>query len=52
MTFREKLEKEHPECVDESYFGECYGCPYEYGYEVIKKCQHSCYECWDREIPE
>lgn len=57
MTFREKLQMEHPECVSTIYYGECKGCPYHYGYEKasesyckanVVKCKH----CWSREIPE
>ena len=56
MTFREKLAKEHPECVDESFDGGCKSCPHVYGYETRdesdKFCRSRCVKCWDREIPE
>lgn len=54
MTYRELLQKEHPENVDELYIGGCEGCPCDYGYEADKeKCLRlsSCDACWDREIP-
>lgn len=37
MTFREKLRKEHPECIKENCLGGCDGCPFEYGYEKKRK---------------
>lgn len=57
MKFREKLAMEHPECVDDLCEGGCYGCPYDYGYEIIEEngelCDIlACHQCWDREIPE
>lgn len=63
MTFREKLQKEHPEKVHPTYGGGCYGCPSDYGYEPdcsdCRACrQHcrapekACKKCWDRKIPE
>lgn len=56
MTFREKLRKEHPECIKENCLGGCDGCPYEYGYEkkkeeICKVSEKECRKCWDREIP-
>lgn len=56
MTFRERLQKEHPRCINEDCIGGCDGCPYEYGYEKKKEetCKVSdeeCRKCWDREIP-
>lgn len=61
MTYREKLQQEHPESVGEYYLGGCGGCPSDWGYE--EKCciddprtyfgrRYECAECWDREIPE
>lgn len=56
MTFREKLRKEHPECIKENCLGGCDGCPFEYGYEKKEKIcevnEEECRKCWDREIPE
>lgn len=56
MTYREKLQKEHPERIDEDSLGGCYACPYEYGYEkkkeeICKVSEEECRKCWDREIP-
>lgn len=54
MTFREKLAKEHPDCINEIFMGGAKYCPYKYGYEEQPKdCTgHLCSKCWDREIPE
>lgn len=56
MTCREKLEIEHPECVDDWTEGGCIGCPHRYGYLPKlseEECEKmDCDECWDREIPE
>lgn len=53
MTFKEKLEQEHPERVDEKFQGGCDGCPHEYGYEIRWKCDGvSCFNCWNREMPD
>lgn len=56
MTFREKLAKEHPECVDERHTGGCHNCPRTYGYEILHDSDDcpeggDCTKCWDREIP-
>lgn len=55
MTFKEKLQEEHPERIIEWHLGGCDGCPYEYGYEKKKEeiCEVSdeeCRKCWDRVI--
>lgn len=58
MTFKEKLAKEHPECIKERCFGGCDGCPGTYGYseDHYINCGGSskdkCTKCWNREIPE
>lgn len=60
MTYREKLQQEHPECVSDCYAGGCKGCPATYGYGATciawKKSTMAhtdlCRQCWDREIPE
>lgn len=57
MTYRERLQQEHPECVDECYLGGCRHCPDTYGYEQMGTCPYipdnsSCKKCWNREIPE
>lgn len=62
MTFREKLQQEHPNSVNGFVDGGCVGCPHDYGYEAEGAClaisrdarinNEACTECWDREIPE
>ena len=55
MTFKERLQKEHPEFVGPKWIGGCHKCPFKYGYEPEdrKPCDHmDCYECWNREIPK
>lgn len=67
MTYREKLQQEHPEAVSVEYIGGCKGCPNTYGYgpegklnsdaciariNFLRKQQINCRECWDQEIPE
>lgn len=63
MTFKQKLNQEHPECVDIVFPGGCSGCPSKYGYEKSKKnglCggdnyktdSATCRKCWNREMPE
>lgn len=55
MTYREKLQQEHPETVSNRYWGGCRSCPDSYGYEDYSECDESgrnCEACWDREIPE
>lgn len=56
MTFREKLQKEHPDKVNSWCIGGCASCPHTYGYEENMPCSNkerliSCRECWDRVIP-
>lgn len=58
MTFREKLQIEHPEEIESVYSGGYLGCPSAYGYEIgCPYCRDSittediCTKCWDREIP-
>lgn len=53
MTYKEKLMKEHPECVDERYHGGARSCPKDYGYEQdYDDCTWpNCRSCWNREIP-
>lgn len=57
MTFKERLQKEHPSNVDSTYEGGCWGCPKNYGYESHTPdfCDGSykhCTKCWNREIKE
>lgn len=52
MTFKEKLQIDYPELVDEK--GYCEDCPEDYGYEGNSVCNNylnACRECWDRVIP-
>lgn len=53
MTFREKLQQEHPDKINPKHSGGCKGCPYHYGYETESNCDiHlDCTKCWNREIP-
>lgn len=60
MTCREKLEKEHPECVGDAFWGGK-GCPSDYGYLPKSEEYYGafgcasiehCRACWNREIQE
>lgn len=57
MTFKEKLQMEHPEMVDKRFGGGgVKACPYHYGYEKDLNCvfwdsNEKCEECWNREMP-
>ena len=60
MTFREKLQIDHPDAISTLYMGGCRGCPYDYNY-CAPDCiangsggatERICAACWDREIPE
>lgn len=56
MTYRDKLQREHPERINEDCLGGCDRCPHDYGYEKKKEeiCEVSdeeCRKCWDRVIP-
>lgn len=58
MTFKEKLEIEHPEEISEEYDSGCFGCPHDYGYESISESvvncdvygEKGCVYCWNREM--
>lgn len=62
MTFREMLQKEHPERVNPGYLGGCFLCPKCYGYAPMEDpcyqdhvagqidANSACAACWDREI--
>lgn len=57
MTFRERLQKEHPEAKNTYKNGYCDGCHCDYGYEPEEVTDAicstmSCRSCWDRKIPE
>lgn len=57
MTLKEKLSIEHPECIDDMWYGGCANCPSTYGYDTEgnEKCDCKtvnddiCRECWSRE---
>lgn len=54
MTFKERLEIEHPEKIKEVFAGGCADCPKTYEYEIssAKDCMiDSCEHCWNRKIP-
>ena len=50
MTFAEKYQVDHPD----SSAGDCLMfCPRDFCYEEESICgTMTCYECWDREMPE
>lgn len=55
MTYKEKLQQEHPEYADPKWDGGCMGCPDTHGYEYYSDCGEldgDCDKCWSREIPE
>lgn len=61
MTYREKLQQEHPESVGEHYLGGCESCPSDWGYEeeccfnnlwIYMDRRYRCAECWDRRMPD
>lgn len=56
MTYREKLQMEHPDAVSPSYMGGCNKCPKSYGYgpECCGNayCFGKCFECWNKEYKE
>ena len=62
MTYREKLEQEHPELIDPCFLGGCAYCPSAFGYEPHgnELCDldqngitdKTCRKCWDREIEQ
>ena len=52
MTFKEKLQQEHPECVSDEEEGGCMGCPDSYGYDSYSPCGLGCDRCWNREMED
>lgn len=56
MTLREKLKKERPECCQDIFCGGCQGCPGDYGYPELNRCENGaggwCEECFDQEIQD
>lgn len=55
MTFREKLEQEYPQWINDKLEGGCVGCPSTFGYEDEHPCLQDrirdCRACWDRQMP-
>ena len=53
MTYKEKLQAEHPEQIETYWLDHC---PDSFGYEEYSDCGNfvcdECKACWDREIPE
>ena len=57
MTLREILSIQHPELIDDIWYGGCANCPSTYGYDTEgnEKCDSKtvnndiCRECWNRE---
>ena len=60
MTAREKLAIDHPQLINETFWGGCVGCPDRHGYltrpafckDKLYPSEANCANCWDREIPE
>lgn len=61
ITFRDLLEMEHPEYVnneriDAMYAGGCRACPFTYDYEEKPDCGNvssdMCERCWSRPVPK
>ena len=61
VTFRDLLEMEHPEYVnneriDALYAGGCRACPFTYDYEEKPDCGNvssdMCERCWNRPVPK
>lgn len=61
MTFREKLQQEHPESISASRWGGCCGCPASFyappgdglcGLDQNGITDKTCRKCWDREMQE
>ena len=54
MTYKEKLMKEHPDCIDPKIPSQCKGCPYDYGYCEEGECADfaSCVNHWNSEMAD
>jgi hypothetical protein len=56
MTCKEKLQIEHPECVNVAFMGGVCGCPCDYKYlpspPDCDATYQTCERCWNREIPD
>lgn len=64
ITFRDLMEMEHPEAIQEKCYGGVLGCPRDYGYEddIYDECwigkmvsaagaDMICNRCWNRPVP-
>lgn len=61
MTYKQKLQIEHPDRVDSCWWGGCFLCPHDYGYcdKTDGMCHKKnctpgetiCTRCWNRETP-
>lgn len=57
MTYKERLQQEHPEMNDADFENEVlFNCPSTFGYEENWYClgdiDMSCDKCWDRKMEE
>lgn len=58
MTYKERLQKEHPEKISKSYCGGCHGCPANYGYgpenmgNTACLRHDTCADCWYSECED
>lgn len=57
MTYREKLNTEHPELINPKDSAGCDGCPSDIPEWNVKPCTErhtcmSCKDCWSQEVPE
>lgn len=55
MTYREKLQKDHPNRIGDQFCGGAALCPKSYVYEEIFPCEDApeiitCRECWNRKV--
>ena len=60
MTFREKIQRAHPNYVHKGYCGGVSGCPSDFDYENeneslcvghLDPSRKKCTKCWGREVP-
>jgi hypothetical protein len=57
ITCREKLKREEPELIDDTFCGGCAGCPHIYNYlpppiYCLGPHAENCTKCWDRRIDD
>ena len=52
MTYKERLQIEHPECIEEKEEGGCKGCPEDYGYtdKYCKDGRRMCDDWYDFDV--